>query len=124
MPWKGRAENERRIQDAITRLYGQLTIVVIAHSPSTVGIADHVVVLDCGRLADIGAREEAIARQDSRFHPLTRTKPRQSGLGHQKDASANVYPTGNECRNVTLTDSASSAKSLGAGLHPRPNRLQ
>ncbi|HLO75079.1 MAG TPA: ABC transporter ATP-binding protein, partial [Magnetospirillum sp.] len=42
-------ENEDRILETLEALRHRLTIVVIAHRPSTVALADHVVVLDHGR---------------------------------------------------------------------------
>ena len=44
-------ENEQHIQDALDKLQGKLTIVVIAHRFSTIQNADHVVVLDKGMVA-------------------------------------------------------------------------
>jgi ATP-binding cassette subfamily C protein len=44
-------KNELHIQDALEKLQGQLTLVVIAHRFSTVENADHVVHLNHGRVA-------------------------------------------------------------------------
>ncbi len=44
-------KNELHIQDALEKLQGRLTLVVIAHRFSTVENADHVVRLDHGRVA-------------------------------------------------------------------------
>ena len=51
------SDNERSIQEAVARLHGQITIVVIAHRLSTVREADHVVVLERGRLVEQGRFE-------------------------------------------------------------------
>ncbi len=52
--------SERQILAALDRLRGQLTMVVIAHRPSTVRGADHVLVLEHGRLvSDTGAAFES-----------------------------------------------------------------
>ena len=40
------SENERRVQDAIERLHGRLTILVITHRLTTVRLADSIHVLD------------------------------------------------------------------------------
>ena len=51
-------ENERHIQKALEKLQGKLTIVVIAHRLSTIENADHVVVLDQGKVSgEKGFRE-------------------------------------------------------------------
>ena len=63
-------ENERRIQDAISRLRGELTIVVIAHRLSTVRTADQILVLDSGRLVENGTYDELAARTQGRFRAL------------------------------------------------------
>ena len=44
-------ENERHIQEALGKLQGKLTMVVIAHRFSTIENADHVVVLDQGKVS-------------------------------------------------------------------------
>lgn len=48
------SENERRIQQAIDRLKGTMTIIVIAHRLSTIRNADQVVVLEGGRVIQAG----------------------------------------------------------------------
>jgi ATP-binding cassette subfamily C protein len=47
-------ETERAVQAAIDRLHGSMTIVLIAHRLSTVRDADHILVLDRGRLVQAG----------------------------------------------------------------------
>jgi ATP-binding cassette subfamily C protein len=47
-------ENEEKIQQAIDRLKGRMTIVVIAHRLSTIRHADQVVVLDQGKIIQKG----------------------------------------------------------------------
>lgn len=51
-------ENERLVQEAIERLPGELTLVVIAHRLSTVRKADQVIVLAGGRVVESGTPEE------------------------------------------------------------------
>ena len=53
---------ERRIQTALARLLKNRTSIVIAHRLSTVLRADQIVVLDGGRVADIGRHAELLAR--------------------------------------------------------------
>ena len=48
------SENERRVQDAIERLHGRLTILVITHRLTTVRGADSIHVLEAGRLVESG----------------------------------------------------------------------
>lgn len=47
-------ENQAAIAEALARLRGKRTLIVIAHQLSTVAMADHIVVLDNGRIAEQG----------------------------------------------------------------------
>jgi len=53
-------ENEIAVSQAIANLAGDpdRTVIVIAHRPSTLAAADQVIVLDAGRVAEIGKTEE------------------------------------------------------------------
>lgn len=51
-------ENEILIQDAISELLKDKTIIVIAHRLKTVKHADKIIVLDSGRIAGEGTHEE------------------------------------------------------------------
>jgi ATP-binding cassette, subfamily C, bacterial len=64
------AENERLIQDAIERMGGRHTLLVIAHRLATVRSADVIHVLDRGRLVESGAWDELVRRPDGRFRAL------------------------------------------------------
>jgi ATP-binding cassette subfamily C protein len=44
------SQNEQRIQQAIQSLQGKLTVVIIAHRPSTLHWADHIIELDNGKV--------------------------------------------------------------------------
>lgn len=56
-------ESERYIQDALNALMHQCTTLVIAHRLSTIKEADKIVVIDKGRVVEIGRHEELLAKQ-------------------------------------------------------------
>lgn len=56
------SRSERRIQVATAKLLKNRTSIVIAHRLSTILRADQIVVLEGGRIADIGKHQELLAR--------------------------------------------------------------
>jgi len=64
------AENESKIQEALERLQGRVTVVVIAHRLSTIRHADQVVVLERGRIAQAGPFRELAEDRDGAFGRL------------------------------------------------------
>jgi len=63
------SETEELIQDAVTRLAGKRTILVVAHRLSSVRRADRVVVLDHGRIVETGT-PEMLLRSPTRCRDL------------------------------------------------------
>ncbi|WP_395834008.1 ABC transporter ATP-binding protein [Archangium violaceum] len=55
-------ESEARIQEALSTLCEGRTVLVVAHRLSTVVTADHIVVLDAGRIQDQGTHAALLAR--------------------------------------------------------------
>ncbi len=56
------AESERLVQEALEHLMRGRTTIIIAHRLASVLKADRIVVMDKGRIVDIGTHEELIAR--------------------------------------------------------------
>ena len=63
-------ENETVIQEALSRLIRNKTVVVIAHRMRTVSGADKIVVLSDGTIAEEGSPAELSAREDSIFRRM------------------------------------------------------
>ena len=56
------SESERMVQLALSNLMKHRTTLVIAHRLSTVQNADRIVVLDRGRIAEVGSHEDLLVR--------------------------------------------------------------
>jgi ATP-binding cassette subfamily B protein/ATP-binding cassette subfamily C protein/ATP-binding cassette subfamily B multidrug efflux pump len=52
------SETEQRVQRTLARLRGKVTVVAIAHRLSTIRDADRIVVLNHGRIAELGTHAE------------------------------------------------------------------
>jgi len=67
-------ESEARIQEAIERLKGKMTIIVIAHRLSTIRNADQVVVLEQGKVIQKGEFNQLASEKKSMFSNLLRNQ--------------------------------------------------
>jgi ATP-binding cassette subfamily C protein len=68
------SENEKRIQNAIEKLHGQMTILVISHRLSTIRGADMIFVIEDGHLVESGTWDELLAKGDGRFRVLCKAQ--------------------------------------------------
>ncbi len=64
------SESELLVQDALARLMMNRTSFVIAHRLSTVRRADVIIVLEQGRVVEMGRHEELLARPDGVYRKL------------------------------------------------------
>ena len=71
-------DNETLIQEALSRLIQNKTVLIIAHRMRTVAQADKIVVLAGGRAAEIGTPQELEAK-DGIYSHMLRTQKQAAG---------------------------------------------
>lgn len=62
------AKNERAIVENLNEFYKGRTVVIVAHRLSTVKNADQIVVLDAGRIVEVGNHNILIAKQGAYYN--------------------------------------------------------
>ena len=67
------AHNERVIVENLTDFYRNKTVVVVAHRLSTVKNADQIVVLDKGKITEVGSHEE-LTRRQGKYYELVKNQ--------------------------------------------------
>ncbi|MCX6267922.1 MAG: ABC transporter transmembrane domain-containing protein [Bacteroidetes bacterium] len=65
------SESERLVQDALEKLMKGRTSIVIAHRLSTIRQADHILVLDHGRIVEQGTHEQLLLLPDGLYRNLS-----------------------------------------------------
>ena len=76
-------ESEQLIQSALSELLKQRTTFVIAHRLSTVTHADIIVVMDEGRIVEVGSHEQLLDRRGLYFDMVERQRLSFDSLGSQ-----------------------------------------
>ena len=67
------ANNEKAIVENLTEFYQDKTVVIVAHRLSTVKNADQIVVLDGGKIAEIGTHEE-LTQKRGKYYELVKNQ--------------------------------------------------
>lgn len=63
--------NEKKIVEALNSAFKNRTVIVVAHRLSTIRNADQIVVLNKGRIVEIGNHENLIARKGEYFNLIS-----------------------------------------------------
>jgi len=81
------SESEKQIQKALEKLTAGRTVIAIAHRLSTVLSADQIVVMDCGRIKEIGTHSELLEKSgyyrrlyDHQFNREQQEIPSEQGI--------------------------------------------
>ncbi|MDE0201917.1 MAG: thiol reductant ABC exporter subunit CydC [Rhodospirillaceae bacterium] len=101
------AENEAVIQDALGRLMGGRTVLIMAHRLSSVIDADRILVLDEGRVVESGRHAELMAKRGV-YHRLMADQVRE-GL----EAPPTTAPGAEPATEPTTEDRHLAAVTLG-----------
>lgn len=62
--------SERVIRNALERDKGARTVIIVAHRLSSIRHADHIIVMDRGRIAEQGTHEDLFAKPDGIYRTL------------------------------------------------------
>lgn len=62
------ANNERSIVENLNKLYKGKTVVIVAHRLSTVKNADQIVVIDHGKVVEVGNHESLTAKRGAYYN--------------------------------------------------------
>ena len=64
------AEQARQLEQALTTLWGDKTVVMATHRMETLAAMDRIIVLDAGRIVQVGSFDELLADRDGTFHAI------------------------------------------------------
>ncbi len=78
-------ENERRVLEAILRLRGDVTVLLIAHRLSTLQYADLIYLLEAGKIVQSGDYKSVVEDVHGRFHELFNVRAPSSRRGAPSD---------------------------------------
>jgi ATP-binding cassette subfamily B protein len=120
------ANTEEAIHDALRELMADRTTIVIAHRRSTLHLADRIVVMDHGRVADQGSHEELM--ESSELYQRLLSGREEAAVGDRIEALAAIENgsttaaawarsgEGGEGGYRTISRGGFGAPSLGMGL--------
>ena len=123
------AVTESAIHESIKRFARERTVLLIAHRRSTLELADTVVVLDRGKVADQGTQEQ-LAGSSGAFRALMEGEG--DALAEESDGRASVAPAGAQGRTMAAAPlsmvrgggGGGMGGAMGAALSATPKLLE
>lgn len=83
-------ESERKIQQALKQLMKQCTTLVIAHRLSTIEEADRIMVVEDGRITEMGTHQELIQKNGS-YHLLNKLQYENNNSSEKNQVGTVLY---------------------------------
>ena len=80
-------ETDAKIRTALEKRFGSATIILISHRITTLSKADQVLVLDHGRISQLGTPEE-LGRQDGLYRRIMEIQGYSAGTHNEKEPAA------------------------------------
>ena len=104
------SESEHLVQEALANLMANRTAIVIAHRLSTIRRASVIVVLERGRVVEMGRHDELLARAGGRVREAVRTanRGRQAGGGHPGESTTVMIRSMTGFASVSREDEAAT----------------
>jgi ATP-binding cassette subfamily B protein len=119
------AATEERIFTGLRRVLAGRTSLIVAHRVSTLHLADRVVLLEDGRVADDGTHDDLMARNASYRELLTGLDEKAAAsVGDtietltELEVTAEAWQSGNRADAVRAADERRASKRQTAGLGP------
>lgn len=106
---------DQRIQQTLRDEMGHCTILTVAHRLHTVMRSDRIIVMDAGRIAEIGKPNELLSRLSMLSDLVDETGPSTAAHLRYLASLPRDLPNGNECYSRVDANGTSSVICSGAG---------
>ncbi|KAE8679576.1 ABC transporter B family member 12 [Hibiscus syriacus] len=107
------AESERVVQEALDRIMGNRTTIIVAHRLSTVRNADMIAVIHQGKMVEKGTHSELLKDPEGSYSQLIRLQEVNKELEHATEVSEGTSESIKHSNIRSLTRSISRGSSMG-----------